>query len=305
MRKTHKKILGFLSLGLVAAMTVFAATLPTPGAKATSTSITDTITVTVLGGIPTVTIEDPDDGAIYYTPTQAVNIDYQRTASIKIVGTYTDANNVTTSFDLGNFPTYEVADTLSTTINFNNYGYGKYVLTAIGVDGSGVDAVEDIVSFKYVPLTVDVPDPTPGNDEMPVVLHYDVDNVCAVDINVYLGNVLIAPPSPIHVDAPTTHITISLEQLQSGHYTIESIPYDCPDPSDPSDTPQPLEPYAQTDTFDYEKDEDIPVPDTGGLFMGLNVSKTDYLVTAIIVFFAFAFLALGIVIKGRKNNKRR
>ena len=47
MKKTHKKILGFAGLGLVAAVTTLAANVQVPGASAV-TAVTDKIQVRVL-----------------------------------------------------------------------------------------------------------------------------------------------------------------------------------------------------------------------------------------------------------------
>ena len=299
MKRTHKIVLGFFGLMMVAAMTVFAATIPIPEAQAT-TSFTDTITITVVGTKVIVDIANPESGATLYHHDQTINVNYQNTTSITLTGTYKNADGTEIPITIGTLPTTGDAGAVPFSVNLNNYGYGQYTITAEGNGTDGTPA-SDFVTFKYVPMDMHIPDPNP-TDEVPIDLEYDFDNVCSVDINVYLGNVLVAPPSPVHVEAPTTHVVIPLDNFESGKYTIEAVPYDCP--SDPDDEPQPL-PFGPTTEINVDKDEDIPVPDTGGQFFGMNISKTDYLLTAIIVFFAFAALALMIVIKGRKNNKRR
>ena len=50
--------------------------------------------------------------------------------------------------------------------------------------------------------------------------------------------------------------------------------------------------------------EAIPVPDTGGMFVGLNISKTDYLITGLIIFSVTAVLGFVFVAKGRGNKNR-
>ncbi len=293
MRKTHKKILGFLSLGLVVAMTIFAATLPIPGAKATST-FTDTITVRVKGYSVNVQITNPGDGAVLVYPDQDVSVNHEHTDNVTITGKYVDENGVETALDFGTHPTTN-DDPVVVNVDLDNWGYGEYTIIATGEDPDGLTNTH-IIKFKYVPIVAPVTeDPQTGDPS--VDLEYDVDNVCSADINVYLGTKLIAPPSPIHVEAPTTHVTIPVEPLETGHYTIVTTAYDC------SPDPQPL-PFPYTDEFDYTED-DTPVPNTGSFFMGMNISKSDYLITAIIMFFAFAIVALWIIAKGRKNNKRR
>lgn len=298
MRKTHKKILGFLSLGLVAAMTVFAATLPVPGAKAT-TSVTDTVTVTVIGRTISVEIKDPDNGSILVQPDQQLSIESEHAKRVDITGLYTDPDGVEHPFNIGSYVPTDTHDVNTRTINLGTYGYGTYTITATGVDADDVPD-SDVITFTYIPITGDVDDDG-DDDEIIINLDYAIGNVCSADVNIYLNSAPVTPPSPIHVDAPTTSIKIPVADFETGDYTVKTTAYDCPAPGE---DPKPL-PFPYEDTFHHDKDEDIPVPDTGGFFMGMNISKTDYLVTAIIVFFAFAALALWIVIKGRKNNKRR
>lgn len=298
MRKTHKRILGFLSLGLVVAMTIFAATLPVPGAKATS-SMTDTITVTVIGRVIKVDIVDPESGSVFVHPEQELTVEQEHATHIEITAVYTDPDGVEHPFNIGSYNPTETHDTNTRTINLNEHGYGTYTITATGTDIDGAPDT-DIITFTYIPIKADVDDDD-DDDNIYVDLDYEVGNVCSADINVYLGDKLIAPPSPIHVEAPTTRVKIPVSDFATGSYTVKTTAYDCPAPGE---DPKPL-PFPYVDTFDHEKEEDVPVPDTGGFFMGMNISKTDYLITAIIIFFAFAALALWIVIKGRKNNKRR
>ena len=52
-----------------------------------------------------------------------------------------------------------------------------------------------------------------------------------------------------------------------------------------------------------DKDKsDVDVPDTGGLFAGLNISKSDYLITGLAIFFLTGITGLFFII--RKKNKR-
>ena len=300
MRKTHKKILGFLSLGLVAAMTVFAATLPVPGAKATTTTttMTDKVVVTVIGRIIKVDIIDPENGSIFVHPNQELTVEQEHAKHVDISAVYTDSDGTEHPFNIGSYNPTETHDTNTRNIDLSDYGYGTYTITATGTDEDGTPDT-DIITFSYIPIKADVDDS--NKDDVRVDLDYEVGDVCSADINLYLNNNLVTPPSPIHIEAPTTSVKIPVEDLATGDYTVKTTAYDCPAPGE---DPEPL-PFPYEDTFHHDKEEDIPVPDTGGMFMGLNISKTDYLLTAIIVFFAFAILALTIVIKGRKNSKRR
>ena len=315
MRKTHKKILGFLSLVIVAAMTVFAATLPTPGAKATtSTSVTDVVRVTVIGRQIKVEIVDPKGGEIFINPNQQLSVEQEHSTHIDLSGVYTDPDGNKHPFAIGSYDPTDVHDINTRSFNLDDYGYGDFSITAVGLDEDGMPSPEYTVEFSYRPIISNIDESDPDGDVY-VDLDYYADNVCSADIDVFIGDKKITPPSPIHVDAPETRVKIPTEGLESADYKVITTAYDCPLPGN---DPEAL-PYPYADSFKYEKkddggddeggdedeDEDIPVPDTGGNFMGLNISKADYMITAIIMFFAFAGLALAIVAKGRRNNKRR
>ena len=47
------------------------------------------------------------------------------------------------------------------------------------------------------------------------------------------------------------------------------------------------------------------VPNTGGLFAGLNISKVDYLVTGLIAFGMVGIFGIWFILKDRKSSKRR
>ena len=296
MKRTQKTIFGLLGLSVVAAMTGFAATIPIPGANATTASITDTITVRVVAPNIDVSVVSPKDGDTYVNPTQAVNVEFAHVNDLTITLKVVDQDGVEHTYNFGSYTSDGSADSVLTTIDLETYGYGDYTLTAYGTNTDGIFD-EESVEFRYLPIDTDI-DEEEETGKIFVDLNYDAAIVCSADINIYNGNTLVVPPSPLHVDAPQAHVEIPLEKLESGSYRVETTAYDCPAPG--SD-PQPL-PFPSESNFDYEK---TPVPDTGSFFMGLNISKTDYLVTALIVFFAFSLLSLGIVIKGKKNNKRR
>ncbi len=243
-----------------------------------------------------VSIVKPTDGDTYVRPSQSVNVEFSNVKTLTISLKVTDQGGVEHNYNLGTYTSDGSADSILTSIDLESYGYGDYILTAHGTDDDGVFD-EESVEFQYLPIETKV-DEDEETGKVYVTLDYDETIVCSADINIYNGSVLVVPPSPLHVEAPTTHVDIPLEKLESGSYRVVTTAYGCP--VNPDDDPTPL-PYPSSDSFDYEK---TPVPDTGSFFMGLNISKTDYLVTALIVFFAFALLALGIIVKGKKNNKR-
>ena len=98
MKKAKKQCLGFFGLSLVVAMTMVAASLPTPGASATSSTITDTITVRVVGSVPDINIRGITNDAIYVTPERNFSVDYENVETMVVSLEYTDLEgNVTTT----------------------------------------------------------------------------------------------------------------------------------------------------------------------------------------------------------------
>lgn len=293
MKKTHKRVLGCFSLVVVAAMTVFAATLPMPGASATTT-FTDTITVEVISTSPDVNIRNFDSGKITTETPQEIEIQYSNVDTVTVTVKYVDEDGHETETVIKTYnPDGEPGND---TISYDLPGFGDYTIILHGEDEQGVSD-EDTVTFRYVPIITDTEEDDTTGDII-TTLEYQADVVCSADINVYLDNKLIAPPSPIHVSAPTKTVKIPLDDLESGSYKIITTAYDCPAPGE---DPKPL-PFPYEDGFDYEK---TPVPDTGSFFAGLNIAKTDYLITGLIIFFAFGLLALYIVMKEKKTGKRR
>ena len=53
----------------------------------------------------------------------------------------------------------------------------------------------------------------------------------------------------------------------------------------------------------WEGEEPIVVPDTGGLFQNLNISREDYLITGAVVFMIIGVVAFGIVKRNRSSKK--
>lgn len=79
MKKTHKKVLGLVGLGLVAAVTAFAASLPTPEAlaKTDPAPVEDKIEVRVVGTDPIVEFTGMPSGTIITSPTLTETTEYK------------------------------------------------------------------------------------------------------------------------------------------------------------------------------------------------------------------------------------
>ena len=300
MKKTPKQVLGLVGLGVVATATAFAASIPKPEVLAAeATSITDTITVRVVGSEPNITITSPLDetgnGIVFVEPSINIDFNYENVDTIHQLLVYTDKDGNKTTFDDGTFTpiiTDYTAGDGRTVLDLSNYGYGNYIFNVKGTHLSA-EPTEDIVEFNYLPLTMFVEETDDG--KLIANFEYNPANVCSASINVYDGDKLVTPPSPIIIDKLTTKYALPLNRTQEsakGTYTFETTAYGCDAPKEPLYTP-----YVST--FDYEN---IYVPDTGSLLNKLNISKIDYLATGLLLFFAFA--TLGLVFTIKKRNYR-
>ena len=102
MRKAKKRVLGLCGLSLVAGMTAVAATLPGPKASATGdvTTVTDTLSVRVVGAVPKVDILGIDNGEVIVVPTQSFTVEYENVDELTVVLTHTDLDGNVTEYTL-------------------------------------------------------------------------------------------------------------------------------------------------------------------------------------------------------------
>ena len=279
MKKTQKKIFGFLGLVLVVAMTFLAASLPSSETSALST-MTDTLTVRVVSSSADVNLTSPESGMVTTDARQTFKFNYSNVDTVNLLLTKTDLDGTTHTFTLITSDAgYATGDkTYEINLQDAGYGYGEYVVRLQG-EGSGGLADEDSVAFSYYPVVAEA---TEDEDTGETVLDldyeaYDPSNpggtgkVAEIEINVYDedGN-LVKELSPIKVTPPETNVTIPFNDydLPNGTYTIKTTAYD----KDGNEL------YKAYINHVIQKREDVPVPNTGGLFGALNISKTDYLI---------------------------
>ena len=324
MKRAHKTILGVFGLVLVVAMAFFAANIKTPETSAVS-STTDSIVVRVVSSIPKINFIQPGKNLATAEPNLSFKIDYSYVESIEFTMVYTNKDGVSRAYKLSDSssPDYNPSQTVGTliqSINLDNYGTGTFVFT---VKGTGADKIvaSDTLTIKYAPIVTNV-EINPGTGESESGKPGDA--VITVDYN------------DEEVDAENSVVKICINGNEKCfEYDVEDIPQDGKIiiPSDelkPGDTisveviahdkngdriddvvneNNHIE-YEETDvpnTSDPDEEEtEIPntgTPDTGGLFRKLNISKEDYLITGLIVFFVFGVVAFGVVAKNRKNKR--
>ena len=314
MKKTQKNLLGLFGLFLVIVTTVFAAYLPNPAASAAS-SVTDTVTVRVISPVGDITINGIESGSIFVDSEHDVNVDYASVNHLTIVLKHVDKDGIEHEYILADETYDSSSGDYPINLNLHNYGFGEYTITARGEGIDSSDYDEDIITFTYIPVT-GVVESDEETGKAYLNLNYEPDSgsaedegkVASLEINIYDhdGN-LLTPLSPISVDAPDDKVLLPLEDyaLSSGDYVVEIKAFG-------RDGELLYREYV-TD-FDYDNGTVIPdsgevepaVPDTGGLLEGLNISKSDYLITGLLVFSVVGIGGtIAILKKDKKSSKRR
>ena len=312
MKKTQKNLLGLFGLSLVVAVTAFAACLPGPGASAAS-SVTDTVIVRVVGPAPNVEVTGVESGSTITDGGQTLDITYESIDELKVDIKYTDKDGNESTFNIWDDYYDYVPGELPIDLNLIQYGYGEYEITVRG-DGSDGGFDEETIVFEYIPVAGTATSEEGTGDPI-IDLDYvpgdgvDPNGVETIIINVYddEGN-LIDELSGIVVNKDTGEITLPFGEsgLPDGSYTIELIALN-------ADGDELYKPYIIE--FNYTAGGEEPVvpdsggtdvPDTGGLFGGLNISKTDYLVTGLLIFFTAGIGGVIFIVKrNQKSSKRR
>ncbi len=296
MKKIHKKILGFFGLAVVVVITAVAVFMPTPTTQATS-SMTDTITVKVINSAPEVALSGIENGKRVTAPGQKITVQYRDAIKITVALNYTNIDGQKTTYTLDEFAkNYEEGEA---TYAIPNYGYGTYQVT---VRGEGYEGTWDSDAIEYTYYAV-YAEGTEKDKKQYIDIYYGdennpgkTDEISRIEVRIYDKDGNEVPFSPITVMPPTTEIELPLDKygLSDGTYTVKVTAFDKEDK-------QLGAPYIFTVT--YKSTNRIETPDTGGLFQGTNISKTDCLVTGLVIFGLVAMTgALFILQRDRKKN---
>ena len=301
MKKHTKNAFGLLGLLLVAITTVFAASLPSPEVAALP-SVTDTIVVRVIGETPHVEIIEPSSDSIFVSPQQTISYIYDNVGTVTITVEYTDDDGEVHEYVLDTIDgDYNPGEgTLDIDLSGPGFGYGHYVITITGDHQSALPD-EDSIEFSYYPVAGTVAEDD-DSDNAILELEYDYDeededNNEIKEIIVVVkdedGNPVPGIP-PITVTPPEDTVVIPFgdNDMPGGNYIIEITAYD--------DDGQ----IASAFVIEYEFIP-TPVPNTGGLLIGLNVSKSDYLATGLIVFFLVGVAGIVAIVRSNKKSRRR
>lgn len=301
MEKTRKKILGFICLAATIAITIVAASLPSANSSAVGGATTH-INMRVIGPLanvditesPTSIIESPIP--IVIDPAQAITFICENVDPVNAGIIYRPYGSDTATVTEQIFSSLEDYQPCEHTLNLDldEYGYGHFIVNVQGNGDSGFD--EDSVAFDYSSLVIDAEQKEPG--ENPIVdLYYDDEVVDKIILTVLDENGNPVPGlEEIEVPSGTHEVELPFleNDVPSGNYTVAATPYD----EDGN-----IVPNEASDDLTYIA-PDLEIPNTGGPFGMLNLSRTDYLMTGIIVTFTAGAAALFFLSK-RKNSKKR
>ena len=302
MKKTQKKILGLLGLTTVGVVTAVAATLPGPEASAIS-SVTDTITVRVVSDAPNVDVLEPKDGEVTSQANQTIKFNYENVNQIRVTLKRKDKDGNEMPPQVFDFVSDGTpgSDSLSFDLTGPEYGYGEYTIIISGQNGQSVKD-EETIRFTFLPVIVDA-EPDEETGDAIVDLDYDKENNnidhFGIEVTDENGNVVMKP-SPIIVKVPETEAVLPFSEndLPAGKYIIATTAYDAAGNALYT-TYQVFFVYKPTDK------EPVPVPDTGSLFQNLNIAKSDYLITGLIIFFMVGLAGAFYILRDKKSTNKR
>lgn len=305
--KKHAK---FLALGAVSALSlgVFAVAkpvmadenmLPLDGNKR---SADVTIQLNVEGEVPTITIEKPLDGEVILGRIVPVNVDFTDSTMLEYELVYIADDGTRTTYTLPK----EIVSTKgaatgsrSFDLNIENYGgqFGNYILNAKAI-GSGTAV--DSVSFRVISFDFYVK----GYEEdtyNPIITIPENPDVYKALIQVFDedGNAIFDEPiEQILEEGADTDVTLPFAKygVPEGVYKVVATPYNEDD--------EIVAPNVERNV-NYKPAPAPEVPDTGGFFGALNLSRQDMISTGLALLVICGFFGILIIAKRNKNDKRR
>jgi len=339
MKKLNKPLLGFVGLIFVAIMTIVAFLIPTKGAAATdSTVMSDSIKVVVYDQFPGIVINSPADDSVTNS-NLTVDVFYENIDYIDFIASYVDEDGNTVEIPLKRFtptdldPVYNIAsgdETITIDLSELDIPYNTYTLTTVGHSPIGYD--EDAIEISYVPAVPSENTETDDNGDPVIFVDYDKGTE-KLEIMVYDedGNPVFSEPvvfdNPYPYNAGSRQITLPFSSygIKSGNYSVRITAYKHIQAVDEDGNPlydedgnpimvlAPIDSPAMIISLAYQAPEAPAIPNTGRLLQTFSTTKSDYLITAIIVMIFAVIWAIFVMNKRKKidyrknlkNNRRR
>lgn len=313
MKRQKKLILGLLGLAGVVGITLFARTLPTPEALANSASVD--IKVQVLATRPAVRIIRPVDNFTSIQSSFRMAVNYNNATRARYQITYKPGTDQERTFNLREKTiegTSEQASNWSDEIDIDFTslgGYGNYIIKAMLGDGEG-DAfqlkAEDSVLFNYYPAKVDTVTSETNGDPVYIVEFNDDTDIIKIQAYSKDGNkplfdpeITYQIPNPRPADNKARIVLpFSSYGATSGDYVVKITLYSKNNPS------QPLSDTIVSNLNNYNPPSAPAVPNTGGILGQINLSRADYLITGLAIFFLAAIVGLKILLPKKKQSRR-
>ena len=315
MNKTHKKILGFAGLGLVAAVTAVAAVIPSPAAIATDTQ-TDTLMIRVIPAESDIQMTTPY-GPEVSEPGYEFDVHYSGISDISVVlvNKDDDGNIIFGPTILWNANVDWNPGSKHFGLNLDDYGgYGNFTFTTTGTGYGGVP-VERYLNVRYGEGIQDIYTDEEGEG-------YGIVGELPTGTEIIETEVYGDGGEIIRIIRTDVGTGVTDVYDKDGHLIIS-----IPDGYDPTGrktliymggTPGGVYPgrikfidgggnpigsgIKVRIHWDGDKEEPI-VPDTGGFFQGLNISREDYLITGAVVFMIIGVVAFGVVKRNKSSKK--
>ena len=266
------------------------------------TSSDVTVQVTVTGEAPAININKPLDGENFIGKEIPVKVSYEKATELKYKLIHVNKDSTREEYDL---PAKVVSDSGPEdgvdefTLDLANYGgkFGNYILeaTANGA-GSTTDSVSfHVTAFDFVlkgyeqstnnPIITILESPGVYSSRIQA---FDKDNNAIFDEPLY---VVLTPNGDTDVTLP-----FAKYGLPEGDYLVVATPYD--------DNDNVID-LNRERTIHYKPAEAPEVPDTGGFFGALNLSRQDMISTGLALLFLTGFFGILIIAKKNKSSKRR
>lgn len=306
--KKHAKILALgaasaLSMGIFAvAQPVMAEDLIPLDYNNARTSADVTVKIIVEGEVPTVNIAKPLDGEVILGKVFPVSVNYTDSVYLDYELTYVAEDGTKTTYTLPrDVVSTEGAGTGNRSFNLNieNYGgqFGDYILSAKATgSGTAVDSVQfRMISFDFFVKGVE------EETHNPIVTIPENPDVYKALFQVFDedGNAIFDEPIEVILEnGSDTDATLPFAEhgVPEGDYLIVATPYDEDGNIIDMNVERP---------FRYTPAEAPEVPNTGGFFGALNLSRQDMISTGLTLLVICGFFGILLIVKRNKNEKRR